>query len=333
MTASTRNAFTAVVLAAGKGVRFNSDRPKVLHEILGKPLAWYPIRLALDAGASKVVCVVERDAQAVRDRLDAEFGAGAIAYAVQPERLGTGHALHCAAPQIPRDAGKVMVLYGADPMMTRATIDALVRAGRAADLVMTTALLDSPAGYGRVVRDAKGKVAAIVEERDATPAQRELREINAGIYLMNAALARDLLKKVGNRNAQREYYLTDLVGWAARRGLKVAAVPITDPSELVGVNDRAELAVCARAMAQRINLGHMKRGVTLADPSCTWIGPAVTIGRDTIVMPGCLILGQTAVGTGCVIDAHAVIRDGTIADGALVRAHSRIERGRGAPLP
>ncbi len=327
----SRDAFTAVVLAAGKGVRFNSDRPKVLHEILGKPLAWYPIRLALDAGASSVVCVVEPDAQAVRDRLDAEFGAGAIAWAVQPDRLGTAHALHCAAPGIPRDARKVLVLYGADPMMSRGTIDALSCAGRKADLVFTTATLENPTGYGRVVRGAGGGVEGIVEERDATPEERAIREINAGIYLMDAALARDLLRKVGNRNAQREYYLTDLVGWAVRRRLRVAAVAITDPAELVGVNDRAELAVCARAMAQRINLAHMRRGVTIADPACTYIGPEVTIGRDTVVMPGCLVLGRTAIGAGCVVEAHAVIRDSVVRDGAHVREFCHLDRADVGP--
>ena len=331
MKKPTRASFVAVVLAAGKGVRFNSDRPKVLHEILGKPIAWYPIRLALDAGAAKIVVVTEPGAQAVRDRLDAEFGAGALAWAVQPERLGTGHALHCAAPAIPRDARKVLVLYGADPMMTRATIDALLKAGRAADLVMTTATLERPDGYGRVLRGPGGKVASIVEERDATAEQKKIREINAGIYLMGAALARDVLRKVGNRNAQREYYLTDLVGWAVRRGLKVAAAPITDPTELVGVNDRAELAVCARAMAQRINLGHMRRGVTIADPACTYIGPEVTIGRDTTVMPGCLLLGRTVVGAGCLLEAHTVIRASVVRDGAHVREFCHLEQAEVGP--
>ena len=329
MAAFPRRPFTAVVLAAGRGVRFNSDRPKVLHEILGKPLAWYPIRLALDAGAHKVICVVEQDAQAVRDRLDGEFGAGTIAYAVQPERRGTAHALHCAAKAIPRDAGKVLVLYGADPMMTRATINALLRARRDSNLVMTTAVLDNPDGYGRVVRDPKGKVIAIVEDRDTCAAEKLIREINVGIYLMDAALTRDLLRNVGTKNAQKEYYLTDLVGWAVRRGLTVGAVTIADPTELVGVNDRAELATCARAMAQRVNLAHMRAGVTIADPACTWIGPSVTIGRDTTIMPGCLILGNTSIGEECVIDAHAVIRDAAIADGAHVRAHAIIGPDRG----
>ncbi|MBI5528531.1 MAG: bifunctional UDP-N-acetylglucosamine diphosphorylase/glucosamine-1-phosphate N-acetyltransferase GlmU [Deltaproteobacteria bacterium] len=318
--------FVAVVLAAGKGVRFKSDGPKVLHEILGRPLAWYPIRLALDAGAARVICVVEPEAAAVRGRLDSEFGAGAITYAVQSERLGTAHALHCAAPAIPKDATKILVLYGADPMMTRGTIDALIGAGKKSDLAITTAVLENPTGYGRVIRDEKRSIASIVEERDAAAGQKKVREVNAGIYMMNAALAKDLLRKVGNRNAQKEYYLTDLVGWTVRRGLKTASVPITDPSELVGVNDRAELAVCAREMARRINLGHMKNGVTIAAPDCTWIGPEVKIGRDTVVMPGCVLLGKTSIGKNCVVEAHAVVRDCVVGDAAHVREFCHLER-------
>jgi bifunctional UDP-N-acetylglucosamine pyrophosphorylase/glucosamine-1-phosphate N-acetyltransferase len=321
-----RVGFVAVVLAAGKGVRFKSGRPKVLHEILGKPLAWYPIRLALDAGAARVICVVEPGAQTVRERLDAEFGAGVITYAVQPERLGTAHALHCAETAIPKDAKKVLVLYGADPMMTRGTIAALVGAGKKSDLAITTAVLDNPSGYGRVLRGPNGHVEKIVEERDADAGQKKVREINAGIYFMNAALVRGLLKKVENRNVQKEYYLTDLVGWAVRRGIKVAFVPITDPSELVGVNDRAELSVCAREMARRLNLGHMRNGVTIAAPDCTWIGPEVKIGRDTVVMPGCRLLGRTSVGRDCVVEAHAVVRDCIVGDGVHVREFCHLER-------
>ncbi|MFA6034333.1 MAG: bifunctional UDP-N-acetylglucosamine diphosphorylase/glucosamine-1-phosphate N-acetyltransferase GlmU [Myxococcota bacterium] len=321
--------FAAVVLAAGKGTRFKSDRPKVMHEILGKPLVYYPVRLALEAGAGHVVCVVDGESAQVRDWLEKEFG-GRVSCAVQKERLGTAHALHCAAGAVPPGAGRVLVLYGADPMMTRTTIDSLIAAGGTADLAFTTATLENPSGYGRVIRKNR-VVTAIVEDRDATAAQKKISEINAGIYIMAAGLVDGLLGKVGNKNAQKEYYLTDLVGWAVKNRLKVGAVPITDAEELVGVNDRAELAVCARAMSLRINSAHMKNGVTIAAPDCTWIGPEVTIGRDTVIMPGCVILGKTAIGTGATIQAHSAIRSCVVGDGAHIREFCHLEDSEAGP--
>jgi bifunctional UDP-N-acetylglucosamine pyrophosphorylase/glucosamine-1-phosphate N-acetyltransferase len=322
---ASKGGFAAVVLAAGMGKRLRSARPKVMHAILGKPLLYYPVKLALEAGAAQVVCVVGKDDGEVVDYLGGDFAGRPVTTAVQEKRLGTAHALWCAGRAIPRGAKKILVLYGADPMMTHETIESLKAAARKSSLAMTTAILENPSGYGRIMRDGKGGVKGIVEERDATPDQKAVREINVGIYMMDAALADNLLAKVGNRNAQKEYYLTGLVGWAVRRGLKVAAAGITQNSELVGVNDRAELAVCARELARRINAFHMRGGVTIYAPDSTWIGPEVKIGIDSVVMPGCVILGKTEIGSECRIESHSVIRNCRIGNRAHVREFCHLE--------
>jgi len=317
--------FAAVVLAAGRGTRFKSPRPKVMHEILGKPLLYYPVRLALDSGAARVICVVEKDSDEVREYLKMDFSGKPVVVAVQEERLGTAHALHSAEECIPGGEGKVLVLYGADPMMTAETIQNLISSGVGSDLAITTAVLENPRGYGRIMRDSTGKIAGIIEEKDASPDQKLLKEINVGIYFMNAGLARGILEKVGNKNAQKEYYLTDLVGWTVNKGLRVVDVRISDAAELVGVNDRAELAVCAREMARRINLNHMRNGVTIAVPECTWIGPGVVIGTDTVIMPGCTIMGGTGIGASCRMDSFSTITDSVIRDNVRIREYCHIE--------
>jgi bifunctional UDP-N-acetylglucosamine pyrophosphorylase/glucosamine-1-phosphate N-acetyltransferase len=325
MRRPVKKSFVSVVLAAGKGTRFKSSRPKVMHEILGKPLLYYPVSLALEAGASGVICVVEKDATEVREYLASAFAGLPVTCAVQDERLGTAHALWCARGGIPKGTSKILVLYGADPMMTRDTIRDLKAKGGRSALALTTAVLGNPSGYGRVLRDRKGKVAGIVEQRDADETQKAVNEINVGIYYMDASLMDNLLRKVGNSNAQGEYYLTDLVKWAVRRGLAVESVRISDEGELVGVNDRAELAICAREMSRRINSVHMKNGVTIVAPECTWIGPEVTMGADTVVMPGCVILGKTDIGSSTVLEAHSVIRDCRIGNGAHIREFCHLD--------
>ena len=322
--ASTPDA--AVILAAGKGTRMRSATAKVLHPLCGRPLAFYPVRRALDAGSRRVVVVVGHQGEAVRAALEAAFPGAPLRFVTQRDQRGTGDAVRCALPEVGR-AKRVRILYGDVPLLTRATFQRLVRAGAKAAVALLTTEPADPTGLGRIVRDGHGRVVRIVEHRDCTPAERRLGEINAGIYDVDRKILEAALGNLRADNAQGELYLTDVVAVAVARGLTVKAVPVADPSEVAGVNDRVELARAATLMRRRINEALMVGGVSFEDPANTYVDEGVEIGRDTVIGAGCHLLGETRVGRGVTLLPWSHVEDGVIGDGCRVGPFARVRPG------
>ena len=312
----------AVILAAGKGTRMRSEQPKVLHPVAGWPMVAYPARLAGQLGCRPTVLVVGHGAERVRETLaDQE-----IRFALQAEQLGTGHALLCAQSALTGFAGTLLLLCGDVPLLRRETLAHLVarhQACGAAATVLTAELAD-PFGYGRVLRQGE-EVLGIVEQKDATVEQQAICEINTGIYAFEAPLVFALLEGLNCNNAQGEYYLTDVLAAVRAAGRKVAAVTLAEATEAMGINDRVQLAEASAIMRRRINEAHMRNGVTLMDPACTYIDPQVEIGPDTVLHAGVHLCGATRIGRDCTIEPHAVVRDCQIGDGVRIKAASVLE--------
>ena len=318
---------TVVILAAGQGTRMRSKKPKVLHEICGRPMIGWPVAAAREAGAGRVV-VVDGPARA----LDGHLPDG-VEVAVQPEANGTGGAVQAASDLL--GDGIVLVLNGDVPLVTEQAIADLLAAHAAsgAQATLATMTLEDPTGYGRVVRDAVGGVDRVVETKadgDATPEELAISEVNAGVYAFDAAPLRDALGRLTPDNAQGELYLPAVLDHLDR----VAAYELDDPTLLLGVNDRADLAV-VRAHAQtRINRAHALAGVTIVDPATTLIDAGVRIGADTTIEPSSFLRGSTVVGEGCTVGPLTTAIDAVVADGASV-VHSYLlgaEVGPGATV-
>jgi bifunctional UDP-N-acetylglucosamine pyrophosphorylase / glucosamine-1-phosphate N-acetyltransferase len=305
-----------VILAAGKGTRMKSAVPKVLHAAAGLPLIDHVLRTAASVQPSSVVLIVGHQAEALRAALGQREG---LQFALQEPQLGTGHALLQAEPMLRGARGTVVLLSGDVPLLRPATVAALLDAheSRGAAATVLTASVDAPDGYGRVLRE-DGRIAAIVEHKDATPAQREIREINSGIYAFDIAPLFDALRSLGSSNAQREYYLPDLVKIYRARGLAVEALVAGDWREILGVNSRKELADLTAILRTRTNDALMESGVTIVDPATTYIGADVTVGADTIIHPGVYLEGRTSIGANCVIHSGVRIVDCAIADGVVI---------------
>lgn len=299
-----------VVLAAGKGKRMSSDLPKVLHRICGRTLIGYVLDAVAPLGAGGVVLVVGHGSDAVRR----EVGEG-VRYAEQAEQKGTGHAVMIALEELGPEYEEVVVLPGDSPLVTPETLASLIESRRAAGAAasLLCAELAHPAGYGRVLRGADGMVRRIVEEADAGEAERAVNEINVSTYAFErSALAREL-EALTTDNAQGEYYLTGVVESLVARGLGVAAVSAA-PEEVLGVNDREQLAGVEAVMRSRINRGHMLAGVTITDPANTYVDHGVEVGRDTIIMPVVFITGASRVGRGCRIGPCTSINGSSVGD-------------------
>jgi bifunctional UDP-N-acetylglucosamine pyrophosphorylase/glucosamine-1-phosphate N-acetyltransferase len=304
----------AIVLAAGEGTRMRSATPKVAHEILGVPLVRYVIDAARDAGVGRVVTVIGHGADAVGALVsDTEV-------AVQDEQLGTGHAVRCAQPALADFDGPVLVLAGDAPLLWPETLVRLVELwrGSAAACVVLTAHFPDPTGYGRIIRDERDGVAAIVEQRDLSPEQVSIDECNAGVYCFDARLLFSALERVTQANAQGEYYLTDAIGLLRADGLGVEALTLVDPEESHGINTRVQLAAAAKLMQRRINEAHMLAGVTMTDPDLVWISPGVTLGRDVAIEPMTELAGTTVVADGASLGPSTRVRDSVIGAGAVV---------------
>ena len=314
----------SIVLAAGKGTRMKSGLTKVLHPIAGPPMIAWPVAAAREAGSDPIVLVIGHQATAVQ----AVFrGAADIRSAMQEEQLGTGHAVACALDTLAGFSGTVLILCGDTPLLRSETLKNMLTYHRdnGAAITVLTALMDDPLGYGRVVRDGSGQVAAIVEHKDATQEEREIREINSGIYCMDSGFLFANIKEISNDNAQGEYYLTDLLAIAVRKGLTCLALPTADADEIMGVNDRVQLSEAARILRSRINREHMLNGVTLVDPDQSYIDHGVTIGADTTIHPGCRIGCGSIIGSGCEIEAAVSISDCRIGDDCHIKASSVLE--------
>ena len=315
----------AVVLAAGKGTRMKSDKAKVLHEAAGRPIAFFPIRAALALDASPVVVVVGHQAGSVEQELTRQFAGAPLRFALQAEQLGTGHAVLCAQEALRGFDGSVLILAADVPLIRAETLRKLVAAREGADVALLTCRAKDPKGYGRVVRAADGKVARIVEEKDASAEERKISEVNASIYLADARFLFAALRGVGRSNAQGEYYLTDIVA----RGRAVAVE--AEETEVSGVNDRAQLAWSAAQLRERRNAQLMKDGVTLLDPAVTYVDDGVEVGADTVIEPLVTLRGKTRVGKNVRIGQGCVIVDSEIADGAQLLPYSHLTESRVGP--
>ena len=308
-----------IVLAAGQGKRMRSDLPKVLHPIAGRPLLAHVLDAARALSPRKTIVVHGHGGEQVR----AVFAGEALEWVLQAEQLGTGHAVRQALPRLEGD-GEVLILYGDVPLVRAATLKRLAEAARDGLAVMT-AEVDDPSGYGRVLRNQAGGVERIVEEKDASSAERAVREINAGFMALGAARLRGWLGKVGNRNAQKEYYLTDLVGFAVNDGVPVVAVKVENPTEVAGVNSKRELAALERVVQRQWARRLMDEGVTLADPARIDVRGTLECGRDVSIDVNCVFQGRVTLGDRVRIGPNCVLRDVSIAADTEVHAFSQLE--------
>src|SRR5436190_20410502 len=305
-----------VVLAAGKGTRMKSARAKVLHQVAGFSLIEHVFRAADTLSPTSITVIVGHQAEQVRAATSKRMGLG---FALQSPQLGTGHALLQAEPLLAGATGTLVLLSGDVPLLRPETLRALVATHRerGAAATVLTAAVERPHGYGRIVRQG-GRITAIVEHKDATPAQQEIREINSGIYAFDLAPLFDALKQIGSTNAQGEYYLPDLVTIYRARGLGVETVVAEDAREILGVNSPKELAEVGAVLKMRKNEALMDAGVTIVDPSAAFIGPDVNVGADTIIHPGVYLEGRTTIGSHCIINSGVRIVDSTFDDGVVI---------------
>jgi bifunctional UDP-N-acetylglucosamine pyrophosphorylase/glucosamine-1-phosphate N-acetyltransferase len=316
----------AVILAAGLGKRMKSGLAKVLHRVAGRPMVLYPVEAAQGIPAKRVIVVAGHQADRVREVLE-PFQVQVV---FQPHQRGTADAVACAAEAFRETEGTVLVLCGDTPLLTSGTLSDLVKQHRSGQCPLTLLSADAadPAGYGRVVRRPDGTVLRIVEEKDATDAIRAIREINTGIYAFDALFLREVLSEIRTENAQQEFYLTDAVEIAVRRGSTVRAVRGKEMEEFMGVNSRADLAVAERALRLRINGLHMRNGVTLLSPENTLIDPTVEIGSDVVIYPNTVIQGKTRIGSGSVLYSNSRIVDSDIGCEVTVKDSCLIESSR-----
>ena len=310
----------AVVLAAGKGTRLRSDLAKVLHQVSGLPLIEHVIRSINRITATSTTLIVGHQADEVIRTLR-NMGRLDVHLVRQVPQLGTGHALLQAESVLTGETGTVLLLSGDVPLLRPDTIRRLLDVHEAAAAAMTilTGSVADPSGYGRIARGPSGDVIRIVEDRDATAEQREITEINSGIYAFDLDGLFDALRKVGTANAQREYYLPDLVELFRAQGRTVASLAVDDPSEILGINTRAELAVVGAIMRRQKTDELMATGVTVVDPASTYVDPDVRVGPDTIIRPGVYLEGGTRIGARCTIHSGVRIVNSEIGDDVEVR--------------
>lgn len=302
-----------IILAAGKGTRMKSDLPKVLHALGGRPLVEHIIRTARALNPVETVLVVGHGAEEVRQALAAYED---LQYVVQTPQLGTGHAVQQAGPVLAGKRGTLLLLYGDVPLLQVSTLNRLIEQHRCTDAAATvlTTRLDDPYGYGRIVRDEAGSIAAIVEERDASEEQRVLHEVNSGIYVFELEPLFQELSRLAADNSQGEYYLTDLVRLYRQKGLRFETFSIDDPSELRGVNSRVDLAELGAVVRARKCRSLMHAGVTIEDPATTYIDEDVVVGADTTLAPGVVLSGETAVGARCRILSGSRLTNAIVGD-------------------
>jgi bifunctional UDP-N-acetylglucosamine pyrophosphorylase/glucosamine-1-phosphate N-acetyltransferase len=319
-----------VILAAGKGTRMKSSRPKVLHPVAGKPMVHYVLRAAVGLSPRTTTIVVGHMKDTLQQALAAQDG---LRFVTQEPQLGTGHALLQTAPLLEHENGVLLLLSGDVPLLSRHTLKRLLakHAESGAAATVLTAHLDQPHGYGRIVRD-RGTITRIVEERDASPAEREIKEINSGVFAFSIAPLFSGLRGLAASNAQGEYYLTDLVSIFRRQKLRVETAALEDSNEILGINSRSERAVARKIVRQKKNEALMIAGVTIEDPATTYVDEDVVIGADTVLHPNVYLEGNTRIGAACEIHSgvrivNSVLEDRVIVQNFCVVNESRLASG------
>ena len=311
-----------LILAAGKGTRMKSDLVKVLHPVAGSPMLSYSLDLSRSLKPSRLIVVVGFQADLVQERFKAE----GISFAIQKEQLGTGHAVLAARPVLQHFHGMVLILSGDVPLLTEKTIKSFLQSHqeRQVTLSVMTVELENPRGYGRVFRNADGSLLRITEDKDLTAEEEKVREINTGIYCVDADFLFSALCHVTPQNAQKEYYLTDIVARASSEKKKVFPFLVEDSLEVMGINTRVELAKANQSMRRKIAEQHMLEGVTLIDPEATYIDREVKIGRDTVIYPNCYLMGKTSLGKSCIIEPGCRISNTQVGNQVTIKVSSVI---------
>ncbi len=305
-----------IILAAGKGTRMKSALPKVLHKVAGKPMISHVLSLVESICSEQAILVVGHGAE----ELSAFLG-NSVRYVVQEPQLGTGHAVMQGMPLVDASYDGVFVVCGDTPLLTEDTLAAMKQKfiDEAAACIILTAQVDNPAGYGRILRNAAGKIQKIVEEKDATPSEKTIAEINTGTYLFRRTALEEALQTLKNENAQGEYYLTDTISYLGQKGQKVESFLSADFQETLGINDQMQLAQADAILRRRKNTSLMQSGVTITDPNNTYIDTDVTVAADTIIEPGCFLRGNTVIGGNCHIGPYCDIKNTKIGSGSCVQ--------------
>lgn len=316
-----------IVLAAGKGTRMKSDLVKVLHPLLGVPMLSYPIDLSLNKiKAEKTIVVIGHQA----NRIKKMFEDPRIHFVLQEEQLGTGHAVLQAIPFLETFVGTVLILCGDVPLVKAETLRSFINTFRENETALSvlTAVVENPSGYGRIIRNPQGWLEKIVEEKDASEEERLIREINTGIFCVKSSYLIDGLRQIGQENAQGEYYLTDLVQIVREKGRRCSAHMVADPTEVMGINTRVDLAVAHEVLRQEKLRELMLSGVTVVDPKATYVDRMVEVGKDTILYPNCNLQGTTKIGERCTIEPNSKILDSEIGNEVTIRSNSVITESK-----
>ena len=307
--------FKSVILAAGKGTRMKSETPKVLHTIFDKTLVGYVIEAVNNTGlADENFVIVGHQAERVDEYIKENYKNARTV--LQSPQLGTGHAVSMVLPYLKDFDGEVVILCGDTPLITSETLKEFVEYHREnnSDLTVMSAIFDNPTNYGRIIRGADNRVEAIIEEKDATPEQKGVNEINAGIYCLDWKKVKPAFSQLKTNNAQGEYYLTDIIKWGNENGLSVNGYILKDNTEIYGINSKVNLAEATKFLNQRVINKNLTNGVTIIDPSATWISPETEIESDTVIYPSTYIEGKNKIGKNCKIGPFAHLRGGVILD-------------------
>ncbi len=312
---------TALILAAGSGTRMKSSHSKVVFELLGKPLIRWVVDAAKEGGCDRIICVLGHGIDEVSPLVsDCDV-------AIQSERLGTGHAVMMAEEMLRESGEDVVVLSGDSPLIRPETISSLISTRRLheADAVVLSNIADDPSGYGRIIRNAFGAIERIVEQKDCSEQDAQIKEVNSGIYCFKTTALLNHLQNLSNDNAQNEYYLTDVIALMVAAGQKVEALIADDSTEAMGINDRFQLSQAQACMQHRINKKMMLSGVTIIDPSLTWIGPDVEIEPDVEIWPMSFLMGKTKIASDCKIGPNSRLTDTSVGRGCTVEESILIE--------
>jgi bifunctional UDP-N-acetylglucosamine pyrophosphorylase/glucosamine-1-phosphate N-acetyltransferase len=319
----TEKRLAVVVLAAGEGTRMRSATPKVMHELAGLPLLGHALATASSLGAAHVVPVIRHQRDHIANYIETFFPNATIAD--QDDVPGTGRAVECALDALPKDfEGAVVVTSGDVPLLDVPTLESLLEAHLSGGFAATvlTQITEDPSGYGRIIRSNDGSFLSIVEHRDATDEQLQIEEVNAGVYVFDSSALRDSLGKLSSHNAQGERYLTDIAAMLVRDGAKAQALAVADNWLVAGINNRVQLGEVAAELNRRICEAWMLAGVTILDPFTTWIDVTVSIGEDTVILPGTYLKGTTVIGAGATIGPEVDMTDTVVESGAhVLKAH------------
>jgi bifunctional UDP-N-acetylglucosamine pyrophosphorylase / glucosamine-1-phosphate N-acetyltransferase len=318
------SAFAAVILAAGKGTRMRSGLPKVLHKLAGTPLVNHVLSAVAPLSPERLIVVVGQGSESVEKTVKAHSVAATCV--LQSEQLGTGHAVNVAAPELANYSGHVLVLYGDTPLITTATLRTLCEASSTADVVVLGMHLDTPTGYGRLLQNAAGDLVGIVEEKDASDAQKTITLCNSGILMVRAASLFGWLSQLRPNNAAGEYYLTDIIGLAAAEG-KQCRVVTAPAAELAGINTRAQLAQAEVALQDRLRARAMEQGATLIDPASIFLSADTQLGEDVVVHPHVVFGAHVVVEDGAEIRSFSHIEGAHIGRSAIVGPFARVRPG------